>query len=158
MEALADDKAAAYEARVQAESRLHALQAELESACGELEQERHRGTPKGEAAQAGWQAGRQGYPRQRLLTWPLVTAARVPWSPCPAGEAAKEVNRLAFQRIKELQEAVADARLTAAAKDERIGALEAEAGAAGESAKAAQVGLSVAWRGRLRQAFASLSA
>lgn len=44
------DKAVAYEARVAAETRLSALEAELAGACTELESAKSTGTPKGEAA------------------------------------------------------------------------------------------------------------
>ena len=50
MDALSADKAAAYEARVAAEARLAALEAELAGACSELESAKAQGTPKGEAA------------------------------------------------------------------------------------------------------------
>jgi hypothetical protein len=58
---LAAEKAAQYEARMQAETRLANLEAELSSACSELESAKHTGTPKGEwscpSAWAALQAG-----------------------------------------------------------------------------------------------------
>ncbi len=50
IKALAADKAISYEARVHAETRLAALEAELSSTCSELETAKHTGTPKGELA------------------------------------------------------------------------------------------------------------
>lgn len=46
MESLAAEKAAAFDARVQAEARLSALEAELAGACAEMEQAKRTGTPK----------------------------------------------------------------------------------------------------------------
>ena len=53
VEKLAGEKAAAFDARVQAESRLAALEAELADACAEMEQAKRTGTPKG-AGGAAW--------------------------------------------------------------------------------------------------------
>ena len=50
---LAAEKAAAFDARVQAESRLSALEAELADACAEIEQAKRTGTPKGGHSLAG---------------------------------------------------------------------------------------------------------
>jgi hypothetical protein len=50
VEDLAAEKAAQFEARMQAETRLANLEAELSSACSELESAKHTGTPKGEGS------------------------------------------------------------------------------------------------------------
>lgn len=50
---LVAEKAAAFDARVQAESRLSALEAELADACAEMEQAKRTGTPKGGRSLAG---------------------------------------------------------------------------------------------------------
>ena len=57
-----------------------------------------------------------------------------------AGQAAKEVSRLAFQRIRELQSAVEDARLDVGAREERIAQLETQVAGLCKAAAAAQVG------------------
>ena len=46
VDSLAAEKAAAFDARVQAESRLSALEAELAGACAEMEEAKRTGTPK----------------------------------------------------------------------------------------------------------------
>ena len=53
VEQVTAEKAAAFDARVQAESRLAALEAELADACSEMEQAKRTGTPKGEGGPAG---------------------------------------------------------------------------------------------------------
>ena len=51
--------------------------------------------------------------------------------PTPAGQAAKQVSKLALQRVRELQSRVEDSRLEVASKVERIAALEAQVRSAG---------------------------
>lgn len=65
LETLAGEKAAAFDARVQAESRLSALEAELADACSEMEQAKRTGTPKGAGGQGG--AARRVMAAGRLL-------------------------------------------------------------------------------------------
>ena len=50
------------------------------------------------------------------------------------------MSRLAFQRIRELQSAVEDARLDVSAREERIAQLERQVAALSKAAAAAQVG------------------
>lgn len=73
-----------------------------------------------------------------------------------AGEAAKKVSTLAFQRIRELQGAVKDSKLEVAAREERITQLEQRVAFLEHEARAAQVrgammhSLEVSWdRARL---------
>ena len=152
VEGLAAEKAAQYEGRVQAETRLASLEAELSSACSELESAKHTGTPKGEGGACSelGQHCRQAAdlliphipPSHLLLAGPDLTLLLSPMlchSLC-AGEGAKEVSRLAFQRIRELQSAVEDARLDVGAREERIAQLERQVAALSKAAAAAQVG------------------
>lgn len=60
--------------------------------------------------------------------------------PVLAGEAAKQVSKLALQRVRELQTSVEDARLEAASKAARVAELEEQVAAHEAAAKAAQVG------------------
>lgn len=135
VESLTADCAAQRDARVQAEQRLAALEAELAGACSALEEAKHTGTPKGKHLRGG--LGGQGccnacmfIRRSPAPACALPASCRhapTTWSasPRPAGEAAKQVSKLALQRVRELQSKVEDARLEASAHAARIEALEA---------------------------------
>ena len=56
-----------------------------------------------------------------------------------AGEAAKEVSRLAFQRIRELQDAVEDSKLEISAREARLAQLEGQVASLEDRAAGAQV-------------------
>lgn len=138
VDALAVEKVAAVEARDEANSRLAALSAELAEACSELETAQHTGTPKGEL-HAGHFMLCEGNVLSRSLDDPKRVAITCPLF-CHAGEAAKKVSTLAFQRIRELQGAIEDSKLEVAAREERIIQLEQRVAFLEHEALAAQVG------------------
>jgi len=85
-------------------------------------------------------------------------------SPAAAGEAAKQVSKLALQRVRELQSQIEDLRLDVASKSERISSLEQQAAEHEKAAQAATVrwcgrgwGLGRARRGGLGRAFRQYS-